>query len=293
MVPVSPSTAVERRLYSIVRWFGLIVTTLALALSIIVVFNGLSKLPYHSSSTLEIPSTSYEDFRRIAEARRSDTSPAATDTTLQQKQEAAAAAAAEADFEARLKPHLDAIVANLASYAAKTDQAKPAAQAIGDYIRSNMKQFSGRDDTLAWGYVKGLEKATRDLAADGDRLSKLPGDDARRVRWEAFLDWYTQQYIQQINAELQRINAEREKAISDAAEAPAFFYAGAVAFGVVIIATLLLLLLRIELNTRPLGELRPIADDLHRIEAAERGAHNLDAIGTAILASGAPSGAAE
>jgi hypothetical protein len=254
MASVSPSTAVEHRFYTIVRWFGLITTTIALGIAIITALNGFSKLLTHSNPNVRTPTTTYDDFRHMTETRRSDITPAGPDTTLEQKEAAAAVAAAEADFEKRLKPHLDAIVASLVSYAAKTDQAKPAAQAVGDYVRSTMRQaaqFPSQDDLLAWGYVEGLEKATHDLAADAERLSKLEVNDPRRVRWDTFIDWYTQQYIQQTNAEFQRINAERAKAIADAAEAPTFFYAGAVAFGVFILATLLLLLLRIELNTRP------------------------------------------
>jgi hypothetical protein len=250
MVSVSPSTAVERRFYSIVRWFFLITTTLALALSVIAAINGLSKLLYQPSSTVKVPSTSYEDFQRTTERRRSDISVTTPDNTLQQKKEAAAAAAAEADFEARLKPHLDAIIAQLTSYAAKTDQAKPAPQAIGSYVRSNMKHFSGRDDGFTWGYVEGLDRATRDLAADGDRLAKLAEDDLRRVRWNELIDWYTRQYGQEISAQLERIEFDRANAASAAAEVPGYLYAAAVAFGVFVLTTLLLLLLRIELNTR-------------------------------------------
>ena len=62
-----------------------------------------------------------------------------------------------------------------------------------------------------WGYVDGLEKATSDLAADGDRLSKLQVEDPRRVRWDKFIDWYTQQFSWEINAELQRIRIPKDK----------------------------------------------------------------------------------
>ena len=56
---------------------------------------------------------------------------------------------------------MDAIVSNLASYAAKTDQAKPAGQPVGDYVRSNMQlieRYGYPDVTL--GYLEGLDKAT-------------------------------------------------------------------------------------------------------------------------------------
>ena len=248
----SPSAAVERRFYTIVRWFGLITTSIALAISVIAAGGGLVKLLPPASGGIHKPTTTYENFRRETEARRTDRTQTRTDNTLQQKQEAAANAAAEADFERRLKPHLDAIVASLVSYSEKVNQSKPSAQAVGDYVRSNMQQVfrSTSDEGIEWGYVEGLEKAAHDLAADGERLSKLDSDDPSRVRWDTFLDWFTSQYRQEIQAEIQRINSERVTAIANAAEAPGLFYAGAVAFVFFICGTLLLLLLRIEMNTR-------------------------------------------
>jgi hypothetical protein len=249
---VSPSTVVERRFYTIVRWFGLIATSIALAIAAASAADGLFKLLPNTSAAVQAPKTTYDDFRRTTEAHRTDNAARGTDTTLRDKEAAATNAAAEADFERRLKPHLDAILVNLTTYAEKVDQAKPAAQAVGDYIRSNMKQAgrSAQDDAVAWGYVEGLERATHDLSADADRLVKLDSADPARVRWDLLLDWYTGQYNQQINAELQRIRTDQVRAAAEAAAAPGLFYAGAVAFGFFVFGTLLLLLLRIELNTR-------------------------------------------
>jgi hypothetical protein len=252
MDSLSPGAAIERRFFTIVRWFGLMVTSITLAIAVAAAASGLFKLLPQTSSGIHTPKAAYDDFRRTTDALSTDNSQKSADTTLKQKEVAAANAAAEADFERSLKPHLDAILGNLVNYAVKIDQAKPSAQAVGDYVRSNMQQVwrSTRDDAAEWGYVQGLETATHDLAADAERLSKLDSGNPSRVRWDTFLDWFTRQYNQQINADLQRINMERAQAIANAAEAPGFFYAGAVAFGIFIFATLLLLLLRIELNTR-------------------------------------------
>jgi hypothetical protein len=249
---VSPGTGVERRFYTIVRWFGLITTSIALAISVIAAGAGLVKLLPLGSGSIHKPTTTYEDFKRATEARRRDRTQTGTDDTLQQKQATAANAAAEADFEKLLKPHLDAIIASLLSYSEKVNQSKPSAQAVGDYVRSNMQQMwrSADDEGIQWGYVEALQKAAHDLDADGERLSKLNADDPSRVRWDTFLDLFTRQYQQEIQMEVRRINMERETAIANAAEAPGLFYAGSVAFGFFIIGTLLLLLLRIEMNTR-------------------------------------------
>ena len=114
----------------------------------------------------------------------------------------------------------------------------------------HVRYFLAICDELAWKYVEGLSKATRELASDGDRIAKLETTDPGRVRYDAFLDWYTKSYVQQVRAELQRIEAEKVRALASLAEAPMFFYAAAIAFGIFVLGTMLLVLLRIEGNTR-------------------------------------------
>jgi hypothetical protein len=249
---IAPGVLVERRFFTIVRWFGLIITSIALAIAVITAIDGLLKLFHYPNNTVRIPPVTYADFRPTIGSEQ----PSATrnpDPTLQQKQAEAAKAAAEAEFEKQLKPHLDAIVGNISTYADTLGQAKPDPKALGDYVRTNMQQvlrLTG-DQSLQWNYVSGLEKATHDLAADASRLSKLDPSDPNRVRWNIFIDWFTDQYKQRLNAELQRINVERIETNAGAAAAPALFFGAASAFGIFVVFTLLLLLLRIELNTRP------------------------------------------
>jgi hypothetical protein len=53
-----------------------------------------------------------------------------------------------------------------------------------------------------------------------------------------------------MRTELQRIDAEKMRALSSVAEAPMYFYTAAIAFGIFVLGTILLVLLRIESNTR-------------------------------------------
>jgi hypothetical protein len=249
---IASGVLVERRFFTLVRWFGLIVTSIALGIAVIAAISGLLKLFHHPNTSVHTPTVTYGDFRR-AIAPEQSSADRNNDTTLQQKQAEAAKAMAEAEFEKQLKPHLDAIVANITAYADNLGQAKPDAKALGDYVRTNMQQAlrATDDHSLQWSYVSGLEKATHDLAADASRLSKLDPSDPNRVRWDAFIDWFTSQYKHQLSVELQRISAERMETIAGKEAAPALFYAAASAFGIFLVFTLLLLLLRIELNTRP------------------------------------------
>ncbi len=249
--PVSADTQIEHRFYSIARWFGLFVTTAALIVAAIAAIDGLQKTMSGVDSQIRSPAVSYDDFRSAADAAAA--APAThADTTLQQKEQVAAQAQADVDFEKRLKPDLDAIVGSLTGYAAALDVAKPSPQAVGDYVRNNMKDVSqGKNGDLAWAYVDGLKKATAALASDGDRLAKLSADDSRRVRWDKFLDWYTQSFKAGIGAEYRRIGIETAKAAADKVQSLWLFYVAGASFGVFIYMTMLLVLLRIERNTRP------------------------------------------
>jgi len=251
--PIAPSARVERRFFGIVRWCGLIAATAALVAALIAGVGGGSKLLNQPNTQVQPPTTSYEDFRRTAVGSRQDNQPANIDTTMKEKEAAAARAAADAEFEKQLKPHLDAIVASLSSYAAKTGQPKPSAQGVGDFVRQSMREVGRYGSDLSWKYAEGLSTAARDLASDGDRLAKLETTDSGRVRYDAFLEWYTRAYIQQIRAELQRIDADKIRALSNIAEAPMYFYVAAIAFAIFVLGTMLLVLLRIELNTRAAG----------------------------------------
>ena len=248
----TPSVRMEHRFFSLVRWFGLILTVVALAL---VILNGVGALTKVSGSVdehLRRPAIGYGDFQRIIQTEARTAAGSDIDPTLQRKEQEVARAQADLDFTRRLQPHLDAIVASLATYATAVDVAKPSAQAVGDFVRQNMATLTnGKDDGLAWGYVEGMQGAVSDLAADGGRLAKLGLGDVRRAHWDQFLQWFTTAYREQIDREQRRISAERAAVAAGKSEAVYDFYKAGAAFGVFVLATILLVLLRIERNTRP------------------------------------------
>jgi len=248
---LTPSVRIERRFFGIVRWFGLILTVVALALVALNGIGALSKVSGSVDDHLRRPNTGYAEYQRAAEASSQNATGGNVDQTVQRKEQEVARAQAELDYERRLKPHLDAIVASLSSYATAVDVGKPSAELVGNFVRQNMGTFTiGKDDGLAWGYVEGMEKAVSDLAADGGRLAKLGVGDTRRAHWDQFLQWFTAAYRGQLDQEQRRIAAERAAVASGKAEAVYDFYKASAAFGVFVLATILLVLLRIERNTR-------------------------------------------
>ena len=253
-MPLSPSVLVERRFFGIVRWFGLILTVVALILVALNGLGALSKVTGSADERLHRPTAGYADFQRTVEASAQTTADGNVDTSVQRKEQEVAKAQAELDFARRLKPHIDAMTASLSVYATAVDVGKPSADRLGEFVRGNMATFTiGKDDSLAWGYVEGMEKAVSDLAADGGRLAKLGVGDARRAHWDQFLQWYTAAYRGQIDQEQRRIAGERAAIAAGKAQAVYDFYKASAAFGVFVLATILLVLLRIERNTRKEG----------------------------------------
>jgi hypothetical protein len=251
-----PPTAVrmEQRFFSIVRGFGLIVTAAALIGACVLGIMALKQATSSADETVRKPTASYADYQRVLDknAQANTASGAGGDTTLQRKEAEAARANAELELEHRLQPHLDVIMASLNSYATAVDVPKPDAQHVKDFIRQMQTQITTatNNDALGWGYVEGLEKSTKELAADAGRIAKMDAGDARRVRWDQFLQWYYNAYVNQINLEERRIQGERSNAELQKAGALVQLYLAAGAFGVFVMATILLVLLRIERNTR-------------------------------------------
>jgi hypothetical protein len=220
----SPTTTrVEQWFYIFARWFLLIITVTSLGMGFLAVFKGFLPASPSRDSPAQQPIVTYDDFRRIMESS--------------QEQKAADEAA-----KAELQRRLDAIVMNLIRYAEETKQPTPSAQEAIDKVRSAMEQVQevGNDDSLR--YISGLESATNDLAADGQRLSRLQSDDDRRAQWDKFVDWYTNKYME--------TPTPAPPPVPTFSSGPDF---GSVAlyFFVFIVGIFLLVLLRIELNTRP------------------------------------------
>gem|GEM_PF-4761450 len=251
-MPASISTLVERRFYVVARWFGLILASITFLAALFAGAVSIQKLTSTPDNQLRPPNISYDDFRSALEAAQLEKKKTETDTTLQRKEQEVANAQESLNLERKLKPHLDAIIANLIKYADILQLAKPSEQGVGNFVREYMQKINYMaDDTIAWKYVDNLEKATANLANDAERLSKLNPDDSRKVRWDGFLKVYTAKFIDLLEVERGRISGEQTRVAIEKAEALVIIYGAIGAFFTFIIATILLVLLRIERNTRP------------------------------------------
>jgi hypothetical protein len=247
------STRVEQRFYAVVRWFGLLLASITFVASLMAGIISVHTLSSTVDDSIRPPTLLYEDFRRNLDASLATKEKLATsaDTTLQDKENKERQAKMEADYERKLKPILDKILASLTKYAAAIQVSKPSEQGVNDFVRKNMKEIHAAvNDEMAWHYVSGLEKLTADLALDGDRLAKLPTADPHRVRWDEFLMSYTDQFRSGLAEQFERIKYEHANDGLEKAKAWGILSIAGAVFLTFVIATILLVLLRIERNTR-------------------------------------------
>src|ERR1700761_4222810 len=92
---LSPSVLVERRFFGIVRWFGLILTVVALVLVALNGVGALSKVSGSVDERLHRPTAGYADFQRAAEASAQTSPEGNADMTVQRKEQEVAKAQAE------------------------------------------------------------------------------------------------------------------------------------------------------------------------------------------------------
>lgn len=258
--PAAPETTPKKRparleqqivdAVHILGFIGLIVSILVAIGACVIA--GLPYL-YGADARMTPPNVAYAGYQASIRDERTAAPQPAADTTLAQREQEAARATAEAEFERKLKPKLDAMLENLTAYAGKIEAPKPSGQALGDLVRKTMRDIAGAGPDLAWTYVDGLVKATSDLAADGDRLSKLGAGDPHRVRWDQMVTWYYQDFVRQYRAEVSRVEAQRRQIASERSASSMMLLYAAGAGGVALVLVLLLLLFRIEQNTRPVA----------------------------------------
>jgi hypothetical protein len=240
---------VEKKFYLLSRGFIFLLAFLALSVSIgAVAFSGM-KYTASADTTMHEPKISYADFQSvIAEQQERE---AASDTTLEKQTRTVEAEQKKLEFERLLKPKLDSINKNISLYSEALGMPKPAPAAIGAYLRESMEEVVGlTSGEMAWAYVDSLVKATDDLAADRVRLSKLSELDPARLRWDKFLEAFTSVYLSELKKEQHRIASSHQDALIEKASATLYLGVAAGAFLVFVATTMLLILFRIERNTR-------------------------------------------
>lgn len=150
------------------------------------------------------------------------------------------------------------LVQQIWKYTEVTGQGDPRKDELESWLYNQTSALRSQEERIA--FLKSLnETFTESLvepAQDGEEsiLAKnVPGlenAETRHINWAQFIGWYTLTYMEHYQEGLARIEEARQQHLQD--KQAALFSAGAagVAFLIFILATLVLVLVRIEHNTR-------------------------------------------
>ncbi|WP_414433204.1 hypothetical protein [Alcanivorax sp. IL2] len=142
-------------------------------------------------------------------------------------------------------------------YARLTRQRSANKEGLDNWLRSQAGNLSHQDylrflDSL----VESFEVDLVNPAEDEDSsllVTNIPGlenADTTHINWDKYLEWFTWEYITRYQSELARIEQEKlGQAQAKAGSIATLIIAGS-AFAIFVFATVILLLVRIESNTR-------------------------------------------
>lgn len=142
-------------------------------------------------------------------------------------------------------------------YGRLTSQPGANKEGLGNWLRSQTNRLSHQDyvrfldsliDTFKHELVEPAESEDPSLLVTN--IPGLENADTTHVNWEKYLGWFAWEYMSRYQSELARIEQEKmEQAQAKAGSIATLIIAGS-AFAIFVFATVILLLVRIESNTR-------------------------------------------
>lgn len=199
---------------------------------------------------IDQPELSMEDYRQdVAPEPESDSGESAEqDTGLPEPD----------PLEAEADRLIKDLVKKIWEYTEATGQGDPKKDELENWLYDQTGDLRTREEQVA--FLEGLNEAFQETlvepAKDGDTaiLTKnIPGledTETEHVYWAQFIGWYTISYMNHYREELARIQDERQQQLQDKQEAIITAGAAGTAFLLFMLATLVLILVRIEHNTR-------------------------------------------
>jgi hypothetical protein len=244
---------IEVRFFQITRWFIFLCASISAVVAVFFLVQSLYGWSQSPDRSVSVEPPRYSSFTEMVVKKKAAAPATALDGVVRQKEKQAAAAQADLEFEKKLQPLVDKIFSNLSVYATATEQSAPLADGIRSYLKQKMRQVQGVSqgkESLQWSYAEGLVKVTADLSDASGKLSRLAVDDPQRAEYVDVIEWYSKSFIERIQSEHNRIRSEEQAASVAKVEAVAHIVAAASAFGGFAAFTIILVLLRIERNTR-------------------------------------------
>jgi len=148
----------------------------------------------------------------------------------------------------------DSIIGDLRYYASKMGEPDLDDRRLKDYLADEAIKYIAEEDLenspLVWQFMEGLEKGSKELRANVEDISKFGVEDSRRISSRDFIQWYVATFRNQVALEIERIEKEQGQVARGYGSLLENAIITGAAFGAFLLSTMLLVVFRIESNTR-------------------------------------------
>jgi len=156
----------------------------------------------------------------------------------------------KSQIQIKFENHRNEILKNLRVYAAELGEPEIDEKKLGAYLVNQANKFLKKDESLAFDMLLGLNRMVIRLRENAKEIAKFNVADPRRVNSRDIVVWYVKEFEdRQLKEDRRRVQEEREVRIQKASVFAKLPILGG-ALGTFIVATLFLVIFRIESNTR-------------------------------------------
>jgi len=241
---------IEQRFFSIVRIFSMLIASIAVIICAAALIWAIQQFTSSANTDIAEPEINYQKYKEQLEdnhAQRYEDGYSPAQQSTEDKEAQLERESEQLAIRKEFDSYYKNIAENISDYA-KTMGDEP----LKDYPKLNDHLFkvlvTQNDNSFT--LTQALEDFTDTLKDQAEELKNLNNTDVRRVTWLQSLNWFLGEIDSQILAEENRIEKEHNLARRDRSSALQTIAISGVAFLVFMLFVIILVLLKIENNTR-------------------------------------------
>ena len=225
----------KKTLLTVVRWVGLSVASVAM---LAVLGGGLIALLKFTGAQGDVktPKVEFYDFKTFKNFVP-DVKDDAKNAMLRQTERDA--------FYKDFDTNYAIILKNITHYAQSVNQSAVDPQSLEKYLFDSLSMY---DYKLKTSYIEQLAVQTTKLVAYGEDIQD--GSTAKTIAWVDFLNWFAKDFEAQLLAELDKRETDKTEVVSIQTSVFTLVVGVGIIFLVSMLFVMMLLLLKIETNTR-------------------------------------------
>lgn len=231
----------ESKFFKIVRWISLSFATLAIVVIVLGALKAASEISSSADTIVKEPKMMFSDIQKEVQEESPEVDSPETTADMNYVE---GAKTEETEFDKNFNKDFEIIKNNLIKYTQITEQQEVNEDGLRKYMINNISDYN---EDLQMSYTKQLAGQTNVLVNYG---TTQKNNNAKALGWPQFVEGFTKQYRTKIADEHDRIESEQAAAMMDKASALITIYAIGAAALVFMFFTMMLVLLRIESNTR-------------------------------------------